>query len=229
MNNKYPINLIIEAAKKRNSKTLLQELTTSEFYNYKDFDASVEYILLSTLDERERYVINKIFKDNRTLQSIEKVTDLSIEKIKEIKNKALSKLSEQQNLDIMLFGVRGYIDNELKIKFGDNADQVRISFLNDKITYLTTIINDLSEHVKNFTKEPYISCYTEDKNIEELKFSIRTYNCLKRIDIKTIRDILNNRERILYGKIPGLDEKSRNEIINKIKFLGFEKFDMEDK
>ena len=56
-------------------------------------------------------------------------------------------------------------------------------------------------------------------NIEDLDLSVRAYNCLKRADITTVRDLAACSEEDLKG-VRNLGMKSREEIIYKLSMLG---------
>ena len=55
--------------------------------------------------------------------------------------------------------------------------------------------------------------------IEDLDFSVRAYNCLKRDGIHTIQDLVNKSESDMM-KIRNLGKKSLKEVMDKIKELG---------
>ena len=50
-----------------------------------------------------------------------------------------------------------------------------------------------------------------DKSIDELELSVRSYNCLKNSDIKTIRDLVQKKESEML-KTKNFGRKSLNEI-----------------
>ena len=52
--------------------------------------------------------------------------------------------------------------------------------------------------------------------IEDLDFSVRTYNCLKRANIKTLKDLVNKKQSD-FMKIRNLGKKSLKEVLDKIK------------
>ena len=58
-----------------------------------------------------------------------------------------------------------------------------------------------------------IPAYNEhlDKSIDELELSVRSYNCLKNSDIKTIRDLVQKKESEML-KTKNFGRKSLNEI-----------------
>jgi DNA-directed RNA polymerase subunit alpha len=58
-----------------------------------------------------------------------------------------------------------------------------------------------------------------ETTIEELDFSVRAYNCLKRAGIHTLQDLVNKSESDMM-KIRNLGKKSLKEVLEKIKDLG---------
>ena len=58
-----------------------------------------------------------------------------------------------------------------------------------------------------------------DKTIEELDLSVRSYNCLKRADIKTVKDLTERTEADMM-KVRNLGQKSLDEIKIKLNDLG---------
>jgi DNA-directed RNA polymerase subunit alpha len=61
---------------------------------------------------------------------------------------------------------------------------------------------------------------TLEMTIEELDLSVRSFNCLKRADINTVEDLITKSEEEM-GKVRNLGRKSLEEIIEKLKSLGF--------
>ena len=57
--------------------------------------------------------------------------------------------------------------------------------------------------------------------IEELDFTVRSYNCLKKANVNTISDLTSMSYSELL-KIKNLGRKSLNEIIDKMKELGYD-------
>ena len=58
-----------------------------------------------------------------------------------------------------------------------------------------------------------------DKTIEELDLSVRSYNCLKRADIQTVKDLTEKTEADMM-KVRNLGQKSLDEIKIKLNELG---------
>ena len=55
--------------------------------------------------------------------------------------------------------------------------------------------------------------------IEDLDFSVRTFNCLKRANIKTLKDLVDKKQSD-FMKIRNLGKKSLKEVLDKIRDLG---------
>lgn len=82
---------------------------------------------------------------------------------------------------------------------------------------------DLSDIAKNMSIMSQKELSEKDKMletpIEELEFSVRSYNCLKRAGIHTVADILTRTEHDMM-KVRNLGKKSLDEVVNKINSLG---------
>ena len=57
--------------------------------------------------------------------------------------------------------------------------------------------------------------------IDDLDFSVRAYNCLKRANIHTLQDLVNKDESEIM-KIRNLGKKSLKEVLDKIKEMGLD-------
>ena len=60
---------------------------------------------------------------------------------------------------------------------------------------------------------------TLETPIEEIEFSVRAYNCLKRAGIHTMQDLIDKRE-VDVTKIRNLGKKSLKEVLDKVKDMG---------
>lgn len=60
-----------------------------------------------------------------------------------------------------------------------------------------------------------------ETSIDDLDFSVRAYNCLKRANIHTLQDLVNKDENEIM-KIRNLGKKSLKEVLDKIKELGLD-------
>ena len=90
---------------------------------------------------------------------------------------------------------------------------------------------DLSEIAKTMSIMSQKELSMKDKlletPIEELEFSVRSYNCLKRAGINVVADIVSKTEQDMI-KVRNLGKKSLDEVIGKVKDLGLEFKNKED-
>lgn len=90
---------------------------------------------------------------------------------------------------------------------------------------------DLSEIAKTMSIMSQKELFMKDKlletAIEDLDFSVRSYNCLKRAGIHTVADIVNKSEQDMI-KVRNLGKKSLEEVIKKVADLGLEFKNKED-
>ena len=85
------------------------------------------------------------------------------------------------------------------------------------------IIADLNSisNIANIMQEKRIDTMTKtlETAIEEVEFSVRAYNCLKRAGIHTVQDLVNKKESEVT-KIRNLGKKSLREVLDKVEELG---------
>ena len=86
-----------------------------------------------------------------------------------------------------------------------------------------SIVADLNSisNISDMMTEKQIDTITKtlETPIEEIEFSVRAYNCLKRANINTVQDLINKKE-IEVTKIRNLGKKSLKEVIDKVKEMG---------
>ena len=86
-----------------------------------------------------------------------------------------------------------------------------------------SIISDLNSisNIANIMQEKKIDTMTKtlETPIEEVEFSVRAYNCLKRAGIHTVQDLVNKKE-VEVTKIRNLGKKSLKEVLDKVEELG---------
>ncbi len=86
------------------------------------------------------------------------------------------------------------------------------------LTDLSDIANMSSMMIEK-TEDPKTKAL--ETSIEDLDFSVRAYNCLKRAGIHTLQDLVNKSENDMM-KIRNLGKKSLKEVLDKIKELGLD-------
>ena len=86
-----------------------------------------------------------------------------------------------------------------------------------------TIITDLNaiSDISGLMAEKKVDTITKtlETPIEEIEFSVRAYNCLKRAGIHTVQDLISKKE-VEVTKIRNLGKKSLKEVIDKVKEMG---------
>lgn len=85
---------------------------------------------------------------------------------------------------------------------------------------IVTDLNAISD-VSGLMAEKKVDTITKtlETPIEEIEFSVRAYNCLKRAGINTVQDLIAKKE-IEVTKIRNLGKKSLKEVIDKVKEMG---------
>ena len=78
-------------------------------------------------------------------------------------------------------------------------------------------IADMSGIMIEKTEDPKVKAL--ETTIEDLDFSVRAYNCLKRAGIHTLQDLVNKSESDMM-KIRNLGKKSLKEVLDKIRDMG---------
>lgn len=86
-----------------------------------------------------------------------------------------------------------------------------------------SIVADLNEisNIAGIMQEKKVDNMTKtlETPIEEVEFSVRAYNCLKRAGIHTVQDLVNKKE-VEVTKIRNLGKKSLKEVLDKVEELG---------
>ena len=96
----------------------------------------------------------------------------------------------------------------------------------DYITHpieVANILTDLNE-IADITgimaeKEEDPKVKALETSIDDMEFSVRAYNCLKRSGINTMQDLVNRKESDMM-KIRNLGKKSLKEVLDKVKAMG---------
>ena len=95
------------------------------------------------------------------------------------------------------------------------ASRILIEHL-DILTKLNEIA-DITGIMAEKEEDPKVKAL--ETTIEDLDFSVRAYNCLKRSGINTMQDLVNRKESDMM-KIRNLGKKSLKEVLDKVKAMG---------
>ena len=125
-----------------------------------------------------------------------------------------ARVGQNENFDKLIMNVytNGSITPEEAMAL---SSKILIEHLNivadlNQISDITGIIAE--KKVDTITK-------TLETPIEEIEFSVRAYNCLKRAGINTMQDLIDKKE-VEVTKIRNLGKKSLKEVIDKVKEMG---------
>lgn len=163
-----------------------------------------------TLTPREETVLFAIFKENKTLEETGKEFGVTRERIRQVQIKALKKLKRRKNY----FEVGDYASKE------QLAKQDYEKYLEEKHkewdyesakAYVIAYETGLTEEKRKALEIP----------IEELDLSVRSYNCLRRANILTIKQLLTMTQEDLL-KVRNMGKKSAKEIVIKLEEKGLE-------
>ena len=95
------------------------------------------------------------------------------------------------------------------------ASRILIEHL-DILTKLNEIA-DISGIMAEKEEDPKVKAL--ETSIDDMEFSVRAYNCLKRSGINTMQDLVNRKESDMM-KIRNLGKKSLKEVLDKVKAMG---------
>ena len=125
-----------------------------------------------------------------------------------------ARVGQNENFDKLIMDIytNGSITPEEAMAL---ASKILIEHLNivadlNQISDITGIIAE--KKVDTITK-------TLETPIEEIEFSVRAYNCLKRAGINTMQDLIDKKE-VEVTKIRNLGKKSLKEVLDKVKEMG---------
>lgn len=175
---------------------------------YDEFDGDWDYsvkqikkVMHERLTDRELTVLELRNGRNMTLEDVGKEFGVTGERIRQVEQKAIRKLRHPANLKRM--SVVAYEDYA-KLE-AENQD------LKNKLEYVE----------KNALPE-YEEKKIEETRIEDLELSVRSFNCLKRVGIRTVGDIVNFSKTRGLEKCRSLGRKSLQEIADKLVTLGID-------
>lgn len=133
-----------------------------------------------------------------------------------VENASLTQFSNYDKLTLEIFSNKSILPDEALSK----SANILIKYLKIFTKFSPEDIELTSELVSEEEKEKSEKEKILNKTIEELDFSVRSYNCLKKSSINTLKDLIKySPEEII--KIKNLGKKSLDEIKEKISKYGF--------
>ena len=158
-------------------------------------------------------------EENKKIHEINKIGEIAIDSLYspiervsyEVGN---ARVGQDESYDKLIMDVwtNGSIKPEEAIAL---ASRILIEHL-QILTDLSSIA-DVSGMMIEKTEAPKVKAL--ETSIEDLDFSVRAYNCLKRAGIHTLQDLVNKSESDMM-KIRNLGKKSLKEVLDKIRDMG---------
>lgn len=144
----------------------------------------------------------------------------------DVETASLSQFSNYEKLTLEIFTNKSILPDEALSK----SASILIKYLKIFTKFSPEDVELEGELISREEKENSEKEKILNKTIEELDFSVRSYNCLKKSNINTLRDLINYSPMEVI-KIKNLGKKSLDEIKEKITKYGFvlgEKMHQED-
>lgn len=212
----YPMNLLNDIAGHGHD-------TQWDYPLPSDLSASVEYVL-ATLPERESMIIHLRYASGLSLREIGDKLGVSHERIRQIVERALCRLSRSNKKDWLIYGVCGIVNKRAEEVRNEKREELIGQQLDGVIKQVTQIANDLSKITGRdefqLTADEYTKYgFSLNRPITQLGLSTRSENCLMRKKIKTLRDLISL-TIVEVKTIRNLGVKSSSEVINKVHSLG---------
>ena len=168
---------------------------------------------IASLSPREQRVIYLYFAEERTLQQIGKVFNLTQERIRQIVRTSLRKLRNPVRSNMIRNGIRG---EELKqLETLEAQIDAKKQLIEERLSELKELENNVNITVADIKKTP-VGKTKLDTLFIDLDLSVRSYNCLKRAGCITVDDVLKLMSDGKIFKVRNLGRKSIAEIQEKI-------------
>lgn len=157
-----------------------------------DFNASLEYAL-NTLTDRERDAMEYKYKYEMTLSQIGEIFEITRSRVGQIIAKASRKLLHPTRMKLVMSGVEVYLDYK---------------------RVLNKPVEDKEE------EQGVAPSDVRDTELESLSLSVRSYNCLRRADVVTVRDIIKLFQTGDIRKVRNMGGHSVEEVRQKLLSIG---------
>lgn len=208
--NKWPINLLRIIDDDSTDRTLYNDETLEIL------EDRIGYVLKYLFTDQESTIILKRFKYGLSLPSIAEELNVTKQNVQQILQRALRKFRHPSRRNKVLLGIK-YDDHikELmeKVELKEKELANKSVLLRSKIDKLNTVLSDLGFKLKLDTPG-------DQAEITLLNLSVRSYNCLKRARINTIKELTLMTKEDLKN-VRNLGSVGVEEIISKLEKLGY--------
>lgn len=175
--------------------------------------------LITELSDREQRVIELRYRFGMTLESAGKEMQVTRERIRQVEIRAIRKLS---------YNIHRFQKPD-QVEMHDYEELLRENqVLRSAFDNLVGVIHDVYPQILEKVKEAQRKAeadVVENKHIEELELSVRSYNCLMRAGLNTIGKVIeyDQNPKTSWLKVRNLGRKSIEEIrVRLFEFAGYE-------
>lgn len=192
------------------------------FKSPQDMKSKLNTLMSSCLNDRERIVICRYFGiEHNTLSEIGEIFNVTNHRIRQILCKAIRKMRYRNKI---LFQTNTILDSDYlsnttrsELYRSDICTEVRVKCLLTSSNIDDKTRDELESFLISLHKEN-----NEDNNknllettIEDLNLSVRTFNCLRRAGLYTVKDIIGKDKPYLL-KLRNFGDACLNEVIQKL-------------
>ena len=183
---------------------------------------------IELLGKREGQMLREYYEGGKTLDEIATTNGISRERVRQIVSKGVRRLRHPVLFHLIELGADGSEQARGLTKAAEEL-RTKIQAVNDmevelraKMSQLGTLMALAPQgSVELDTKMPRKSY---DMSVDELDLSVRSWNCLRRADIKTIGDACKAARAGSLLKMRNLGRKSLEEIVTKLELYTGEDF-----
>ncbi len=211
------------------SKSGEGEVTSADIETDGDVEILDKKIHIATLSKGGELNIEMRLKQGRGYVSAEfnKDEDLSLgyipidsvhTPIKKV-NYNVEKTRQGSNTEYDKLTIEVWTDGSVK---PDDSIGLAAKLVKDHMSIFINFEEDEEEFAyEKVQREPLVRNDLLDRSVDELELSVRSYNCLKNADVRTIRDLVRRSERDMLGT-KNFGKKSLNEIKDMLHGMGLD-------
>ena len=184
--------------------------------------SGLDFILDSCLTEREGKIIRMRYQEHMTLEACGKVFGVTRDRIRQVQEKALRKMRHPAYRSIIREGKEAFDRRQEARGILKKATEEMMEEV-ERIKGDTQLLREIMNGDGKDKAEPIIRRHFDKSkiDIEELGFSVRAYNCLKRAGYNVIGDMIGVSMGDLI-KVRNLGRKCCDEVVTKLREYGIE-------
>ena len=186
-------------------------------------------MVIANLSDREAEVLRLRYQKNKTYEELTEVFGVGRERIRQIEHKALRRMRKKTVMKLLRMGVSAWMD-ELIEESAERIAEERIpkqvhQILTERLAWAEEKQNEKEAELLRMARDGEMEdpkvILAENITVEEMELSVRSDNCIKRAGMNTAADIIAKTYEEM-SEVRNLGRKSLEEIILKLKELGFE-------